>query len=186
MKAWIVLALAAAVGPAACQSQEPVPGGATHVSAAAAQEVLLTLVPDPELTGAQQSLLSTIRARPSSAEVHVARLADAPDSLLRQGKAVAFSLAPGKRVVALGERVERREPGDLSWSGSIRGEPGAVQLVLSGRDVTATLRTAESVYHVEPLGGGLHAVTRVDQTRLPPDHPPDAPTGTPPTADPLP
>lgn len=146
---------------------------------AAAQETLLTLVPGPELTAAQQALLATIRARPSSAEVHVARLAEAPGRMLRQGEAVGFGLAPGKQVVALGERVVRRGEGELSWSGSIRGEPGTVQLVLAGRDVTATLHTAESVYHVEPLGGGLHAVARVDQTRLPPDHPPDAPAGTP-------
>jgi hypothetical protein len=175
MKVPALLVLAAM----ACQGTDPAPANTSSMSAEAAQETLLGLVARPELTGEQQRLLSTIRGRPSTAEVHVARLAGSPGRMLRQGQAVALALAPGTQVVALGERVERRGEDELSWSGSVAGEPGAVQLVLSGRDVTATVRAAGGVYHVEPLGGGLHAVVRVDQTRLPPDHPPEAPDGTP-------
>lgn len=162
---------------AACQGDGSPPTGASPMNAASVQEDLLTLVPEPTLTGAQQALLSSIRGRPSSAEVHVARLAGTPGQMLREGKAVRISVAPGRQVVAVGEQVEQRAPNDLSWAGAVQGGEGTVQLVLTSRGVTATVRTEDALYRIEPLGGGLHAVSRVALTQLPPEHPSEHPTG---------
>ncbi|MBV9772305.1 MAG: hypothetical protein JO040_00040, partial [Gemmatimonadetes bacterium] len=86
MKARIVMALAASLGLAACQTDAPTPTGAVPMNAAAAQEDLLTLVGNPALTNAQQALLSTIRGRASTAEVHLARLAATPAGQLQHGR----------------------------------------------------------------------------------------------------
>lgn len=169
--------LALLVGLAACQADDPTPTGVAPTSAAAVQEDLFTLAPNAALNSAQQGLLTAIRNRPSSAEVHVARVATAPGRLLQQGRALRVSVAPGRQVVALGERVEQRAASDVSWTGSVQGEQGTVQMVLTSAGVTATVRTGAALYRIEPLGAGLHAITRVDQTRLPPDHAPDHPTG---------
>lgn len=172
MKAWIASVLALSVGLAACQND-----GRTPTGAATVQEDFLTLVLNPVLTDAQRAFLATIRDRPSTAEVHVARLVNAPGRLLQQGRVLRLSVAPGRQILAIGERVEQRAANDISWTGSVQGEPGTVQMVLSGKGVTATVRAGETWYHIEPLGSGLHAITRIDPTRLPPDHPPGNPSG---------
>jgi hypothetical protein len=177
MKTRIVLALAASVGLAACQGDDLTPTAAVPANAAASQEDLFTLLPNAALTNAQQSLLSTIRSRPSTAGVNVARLASVPAGMLQHGRAVRFNVAPGRPVVAVGSRVEERGPSDISWGGPVQGQEGSVQMVLSGEGVTATVRVGEDLYHVEPLGGGLHAISQVNQAALPPEHAPDNPSG---------
>lgn len=177
MKVRIVLALAASIGLAACQADDSTPTGAVPMNAAAAQEDLLTLAPNAALNSSQQAYLSTIRGRPSTAEVHLARLAATPAAQLQHGRTVRFSVAPGRPVVALGAQVEERGPNDISWGGPTQGQFGSVQMVLTSIGVTATVRTEDAVYRVEPLGGGLHAISRVDQAGLPPEHSADNPTG---------
>ncbi|HEX7243474.1 MAG TPA: M12 family metallo-peptidase [Longimicrobiaceae bacterium] len=177
MRARIVFALAASLGLAACQSDGPTPTGAP-LSAAAGQEDLLTLLPAPALNNAQKALLSTIRGRPSTSEVNVGRLASVAARLLHQGGgAVRLSLAPGRQVVAQGAQVEERGQNDISWSGPLQGEEGTLQLVLSNEGMTGNIRTETTLFHIEPLGGGLHAVSRVDMSKLPPEHTPDNPSG---------
>ena len=170
-----VLTLSAAL--AACQGDGPEPTGASPMNAAAVQEDLLALVANPALNSTQQSFLTQIRGRASSAEVHVARMAGTPAQALQQGKPIRLSLAPGRQVVALGEDVEQRGANDLSWGGSLQGEHGSVQLVLTSIGVTASVRTGETLYRIEPLGGGLHAVTRINQAGFPSEHSPENPAG---------
>ena len=41
-------------------------------------------------------------------------------------------------------------------------------LVVNGDVVASTVRTLASTYHIRPAGGGLHAVSQIDPTQLPP------------------
>ena len=41
-------------------------------------------------------------------------------------------------------------------------------LVVNGAIVAGTVRTPEATYRIRPAGGGLHAVSQVDLSRLPP------------------
>lgn len=163
--------MALTIGLAACQTDGSNPTGAGPMNAAATQEDLFTLVANPALNNSQQTFLANIRGRASSAEVHVARLAGTPGQLLRQGRAVRFVLAPGQHVTAVGAQVEQRAANDLSWAGDLQGQRGDVQLVLTSVGVTASIRVAETLYRIEPLGGGLHAVTRIDEAGFPAEHP---------------
>ena len=176
MRARLALFLAASFGLAACQGDEIIPSTSTAMSAAV-QENLLTIVPEPALTGRQQELLATIRGRASTAEVHLARIAAAPGRMLAQGAAVRIGVAPGVQVVALGERVQRRAADDVSWAGPVQGTDGWVQMVFMDGGVNATVRIGFTSYSVEPLGNGLHAVSRIDQNGFPPEHTPDNPSG---------
>jgi hypothetical protein len=146
-------------------------------AAAAGQQDLLTVVAQPALDNVQQARLAAIRGRATSAEVHVARLAGAPGQLLRPGSVLRLGLAPGLQVTAEGERATQRAADDISWSGPIRGTHGWVQLVLMNGQVTATVTVGETQYAIEPLGNGLHAVTRLDETGFPPEHTADNPSG---------
>jgi hypothetical protein len=171
--------MAVAAAAVACADNKEVPTEAVSAQSAvtnqATPEPLFTLVMVPVLTKDQDGLLSRIRARESSAEVYVVRLNSAPHPLLQIGKAVLFPLAPTAQVVALGERLVERSADDLSWAGAIPNNSGSIQLVLTTKGVTASIRTLTALYRIEPIGDGLHAVIRVGN--LPPEHPPGAPSG---------
>ncbi len=172
-----MLVLAASLGLAACQGDGIIPSASAPANAASAQENLLTLVPEPALAATQRDLLATIRGRSSTAEVHLARIAAAPARMLRQGGAVRIAVAPGVHVIAVGERVQQRAADDVSWAGSVRGDEGWVQMVLMDGGVTASVTVGNALYGIEPLGDGLHAVSRIDQAGFPDEHTPDHPSG---------
>ncbi len=178
MRARLALVLAASVGLAACQDDQFTPSAAPSMSAAAAaQENLLTLDPGNALNSAQQGRLASIRGQAHAAEVHVARIAAAPGRLLKAGAALRLAVAPGVQVVAAGERVNERAANDISWAGPVRGAEGWVQMVFMDGGVTATVRVGNTQYNIEPIGNGLHAVTRVDQSGYPQEHTADNPSG---------
>jgi hypothetical protein len=179
MKARLALVLAASLGLAACQGDDTTPTapGPMSASAAAGQQDLLTIIPPQALNSVQQGRLAAIRGRGSSAEVHLARIAGAPGQMLRAGSVVRLGVAPGAQVVADGERVQQRAADDISWSGPIRGSYGWVQAVLMNGELTATVTVGTTQYAIEPIGSGLHAVTRIDQNGFPPEHTPDNPSG---------
>ena len=84
---------------AACRGDSP----AAPVGSAA----LLTLVPDPVLNDEQHAAFTAIRDRAMTAEVHVGRIVDAPERILEEGWPLRISLAPGRKVTALREDVNR-------------------------------------------------------------------------------
>jgi hypothetical protein len=88
-----------------------------------------------------------------------------------------MSVAPGVNVVAVGERVEHRAANDVSWAGPVRGGHGWMQVVFMEGGVTATVTVGNTSYAIEPIGDGLHAVSRIDQSGFPQEHPADNPSG---------
>ncbi|HWK90048.1 MAG TPA: M12 family metallo-peptidase [Longimicrobium sp.] len=178
MRARFALVLSASLALAACQGDDINPSGSTALNAAAVQENLLAIVPDAALNNAQRGLLATIRGRASTAEVHLARVAAAPGRLLHKDGAVRLAVAPGVNVVALGQRVEQRAAEDISWAGPIQGGEGWVQMVMMDGGITASVRIGiGTLYSIEPLGNGLHAVSRIDESGFPSEHTADNPSG---------
>ncbi|HEX5869691.1 MAG TPA: hypothetical protein VFY65_04725, partial [Longimicrobium sp.] len=177
MRAGLPLILAASLTLAACQAGDDITPGDTSMSAAAAQENLFTLVPEQALDNVQRGRLATIRGRASTAEVHLARISAAPGQLMRKGSVLRVPVAPGVNVVAAGERVQQRAANDISWAGAVQGNHGSVQLVLGEAGVVGTVTLGRATYSIEPLGNGLHAVSRIDQSGFPSEHTPDNPTG---------
>ncbi len=177
MRARLSLVLAATLGLAACQGDDVIPTASRSPTDAAVQVDFLTYTPQPPLTGAQRNRLATARGHATAAEVHLARVAAAPARLLKQGNALRIDVAPGVQVVAVGERVQQRGPEDISWSGPVQGGHGWVQMVLMNGEVTATVTVGSTQYAIEPLGSGMHAVTRIEQSGFPPEHPAEVPRG---------
>ena len=59
--------------------------------------------------------------------------------------------------------------GGYSLSGPLAGvEMGTMTLVANGEVVAGSVRTPEATYRIRPAGAGLHAVSEVDPSRLPP------------------
>ncbi|HEX6041463.1 M12 family metallo-peptidase [Longimicrobium sp.] len=178
MKARLSLVLAATLGLAACQGDETAPSASSAASPVVVQENFLTIANDASLETPQRGRLSAIRQRANNDDTHLARLATGPAALLRRGGALRLAVAPGVQVVAQGERVEQRSANDISWGGRVQGvNNGYVQMVYSPEGVTGTVTLDRVQYRIEPLGNGLHAVSRMDQNGFPSEHPADHPAG---------
>lgn len=59
--------------------------------------------------------------------------------------------------------------GGKSLSGRLVGvEGGTLTLVVNGHVVAGTVRTPEATYRIRPAENGLHTVSQIDPSRLPP------------------
>ena len=87
----------------------------------------------------------------------------APPGMLR------LNLFDDASFTGLVQTVAPTFSGGYSLSGPLAGvEMGTVTLVVNGAVVAGTVRTPEATYRIRPAAGGLHAVSEVDLSRLPP------------------
>lgn len=141
------------------------------VSPSAAEMDIVRTGPDP----------LTLRRR--LVTIDLGQLAPATDAAARgaaaRGAAAGIEIAPsGMLTLNLFEDavftgvVERTAPtfsGGQSLSGRLAGiEMGTMTLVVNGEVVAGTVRTPEATYRIRPAGNGLHAVSQVDLSQLPP------------------
>ncbi len=154
--AGLLLAVLAA-GEAAGQ-----PGGLFRPAAAAAA---------PLAPGASDAL--TLRSRlvsidfgqlaPPAGAAAAGAAAAAPSGVLR------LNLFADASFTGLVQRVEPTFSGGYALSGPLAGvEMGTMTLVVNGAVVAGTVRTPAATYRIRPAAGGLHAVSQVDLSRLPP------------------
>jgi hypothetical protein len=65
---------------------------------------------------------------------------------------------------------------DFTWTGNAIGPttqlPGSATFVVRGDDVTGSITNSDGLYRIAPLGSGMHALIKVDTTKLPRDEPP--------------
>jgi hypothetical protein len=140
-----------------------------------AEDTLFTIVSDPPLNEEQERLHAVIKDRVTTDEIHLARLSDNPGALLEEGRALGLPLSDEKLFVATGERVITHESGNISWVGSFQDQFGSVTLVFDLEDsIGGALRTETVLYKFEPMGDGLLAIIRVDESKFPPEHPPQS------------
>ena len=103
--------------------------------------------------------------------VDIDRLAQARDAV---GQGVAPSAALRLNLFAdtvFTGIVERTSPTLSGYvlSGRIEGvDPGTMTVVVNGTVVAGTIRTPRAVYRIRSEGGGVHVVSQIDESRLPP------------------
>jgi len=90
--------------PGAPGIEEPLPTVCTHLAASdhsseLTHSFLWTIDTAPPLSAEQQAQLSGLREMPTTAEVHVARLSPAADSLLHPGSRIVLTMSPGRWAV---------------------------------------------------------------------------------------
>ncbi len=82
---------------------------------------------------------------------------------------LTLNLFEDASFTGLVESVAPTFSGGYSLAGPLAGvEMGTMTLVVNGDVVAGTVRTPEATYRIRPAGGGLHAVSEVDLSRLPP------------------
>ena len=156
-------------GPAVCRESaaEPAP------SAAALADSLLVIIPDAALTAEQAARVDGLRSRPWAARIEIARIADDAAELLQPGREFMVGVSPTRSFPLQGQRFSPFSS-YLYWSGRVTGEFGEASLAFDHNGVYGGLTSiprdgAGTTYGIEPIGGGLHAVTCVDGSKVPTD-----------------
>jgi hypothetical protein len=116
---------------------------------------------------AQNAVVEKIRARPSTGQVTLMRInpaaLDAPSLTMDLGDVQASVTRSRAEPIGNGARA---------WHGSLPDVPGEATLIVRDGNITGTVRRDGEIYRIESVGGGTHAVVKVDVSRLPPEHPP--------------
>ena len=82
---------------------------------------------------------------------------------------LTLNLFDGASFTGLVQSVAPTFSGGYSLAGPMAGvEMGAITLVVNGDVLAGTVRTPEATYRIQPAGGGLHVVSQVGPSRLPP------------------
>src|SRR6266567_2443339 len=145
-------------------------GGAARAQAQAPAELFTPVANDrlADSTGEQSRRLALVRRRPTTQALHLVRIN--PSALT--GNAVRISI-PGDRTFDLTKTGgETRSVEDLTWVGTLQGVGGSATLVLRKGDLTGSISSAAGLYRIHPIGGGVHAVVKVNTGRFPRDEPP--------------
>ena len=157
---------------------------------------LVALLPG-EATGQTGGLFRAMGPAATSATVPGSPAASAPDALRQRLVAIdlaqlaprADTSAPGAAArtpatargaltlnlfddavfTGLVEQVAPTFSGGRALSGRLAGvELGTMTLIVNGPIVAGTVRTPEATYRIRPAENGLHTVSEVDRSRLPP------------------
>jgi hypothetical protein len=72
----------------------------------------------------------------------------------------------------LGKRYGMLDTLRYRATGEIADDPNnSVMIVRQGNQLSGTIRANGQLYNLQPLASGGHAIARIDETRMPPDHP---------------
>jgi hypothetical protein len=77
----------------------------------------------------------------------------------------------GTLSLRLEHRLDRG-PDDFTWIGRPESAGGQSVLVVRNGEITGIIHDGPDQYSITPLGGGLHAIAKIDQSAFPADHPP--------------
>jgi hypothetical protein len=111
--------------------------------------------------------ITRARGLPFAAEVQTVRIPSAPG--LRERGVLLLNLGPGRQFLVRRSRVDVRGAESFSWFGASDGASPFVRalLVVNGENVTGNFQTAEGGYTIQPVGSGLHVITKLDPRKTP-------------------
>ena len=142
----------------------------TGTSAAQAQE-LFKVLPSNQLqdaTPVQNEAIQKLRQRPTTQSLDLVLV----DVNALRGDTTQLAI-PNSPLRTLSKRsADVTSPNNFTWHGTLTGVPGQATLVVHDGNITGSIQDDGTLYRIEPVGNGVHALIKVDQGRLPPEHPP--------------
>lgn len=121
-----------------------------------------------DLTPEQQQALGKLRSQPTTADTRLVRIR----TQLLTPMASKLRINLGREFEVESVETRPRDEG-VTWIGRPLGPDDSAVLVVKNGNVTGTVRSANELYAIRPLGGGLHAVIRQDEKKFPREHPPE-------------
>jgi peptidyl-Asp metalloendopeptidase len=155
-----------AVIGAALYTLLPLPGPAM-----AQTPELVTAVPSNQLTDAtpaQTRAIDRLRNRPTTQSLSLVTV----DVDALRGDTAQLSIPNNRSLTLSKSSQDVRSPTDFTWHGTLSDVPGQATLVVHDNNITGSIQDQNSLYRLEPIGNGVHALIKVDTTRFPPEHPP--------------
>ena len=132
---------------------------------------LVTAIPSNQLTDAtpaQTSAINRLRQRKTTLDLSLVTVNI--DAL--RGNDMRVSV-PSMPTLTLSKRKEDvSSPTDFIWYGTLSDVPGQATLVVHDGNITGSIQDQNSLYRIEPIGNGVHALIKVDTGHFPPEHPP--------------
>lgn len=139
-------------------------------SAAAAQgRGLFISVPQGSLsvsTPQQAEGLRRLQQQTTTVSLQLVRI----DLTALNSDVVSMQLADAGELQANRRSKVVRSATDYTWVGDLQQRPGQAVLTVQDGDITGLIVTGFDKYTITPLGGGLHALIKLDPSRFPRDH----------------
>jgi peptidyl-Asp metalloendopeptidase len=117
----------------------------------------------------QTSQVDRLRQTPTTESLQLVRV----NLDVLRGNTATIALGEARPVQAVRRNMVVRSDRDFSWTGDLLGVGGQALLVVQDGNVTGTIRSGVDLYRIVPVGGGVHAVIKVDQSKFPSEHPKD-------------
>ena len=143
-------------------------------SAIAENLELFSRAPEPQLdkaTPAQIEHLKYLRQTPTTGNLELINI----DPRALQGNAVKLSLSRSQTRTLLRKSQEVLSQSDFIWHGAFADAHGTATLTVHNGSVTGLIFDGPDVYRVEPVAGSVHALIKIDRSKLPPPDPPNPP-----------
>lgn len=121
-----------------------------------------------DMSPVQTQRIDQIKQRPTTASVTLVRV----DANAIKGDSTRMTLPGAKTLNFSKSNIEIRSANDFTWFGALSGVPGKATFVVHDGNITGTIRDDGNLYRVEPVGTGVHALIKVDESRFPPEEPP--------------
>lgn len=109
------------------------------------------------------SILSFIKNRSTSTRVYIFKFLE--PQLLFTNELIQVNL-PDISVQSTKKYAEQHDQNTFTWFGRFADSVGSILLVVTGNDVTGMIHSSGSVFSIEPLGNGFHALIQLDQSRF--------------------
>jgi hypothetical protein len=133
---------------------------------------LLDRIPNDELVNAtaeQSQHLDQIRRQPTTQSLHLVRV---NQNALKENK-LRVSLPSDGSVNFLKTGGEVQSAKEVTWLGTMENVPGGnATFVFKEGNLTGSITSVKGLYRVTPIGGGVHALVKIDIRKLPPEEPP--------------
>lgn len=138
---------------------------------AGAQTVeLLVPVPNNRIVNAtpeQERRIAQLRKQPTTKDLQLVRI----NVAALQGDKVTVTLSDQKKLNFNRQSTEKKDETNFIWHGRIAELPATATLVVHNGNVTGTIQIGRELYHIEPVGKGVHAIVQIDTSKFPPEEP---------------
>jgi hypothetical protein len=133
---------------------------------------LFAPIPNNELVNAtakQSQHLAQLRRQPTTQSLHLVRI---NRNAFKENR-LRVSL-PGDGTVNIlrtgGEVLGAKE---VTWLGTMEDMPGGnATFIFKKGNLTGSITSVEGLYRITPIGGGVHALVKIDTRKFPPEEPP--------------
>lgn len=120
-----------------------------------------------EATPEQEGRIAQLRKQTTTKDLQLVRI----NVAALQGDKTTMTLSDEKKLNFSRQSIEKKDEKNFIWHGTIAELPATSTLVVHNGNITGTIQISRDLYHIEPVGGGVHAIVKIDTSKFPPEEP---------------